>query len=70
MVQKQNKVEREFCEGKGMKREDFSLLWDEYLEKPKLKKAYKEYADSMREANLGFIISIIEFLDKCFDKIF
>ena len=53
-----------------MKEEDFSLLWDEYLEIPKLKRAYKEFADSMREAKLGFVISIIEFLYKCFDKIF
>ena len=37
----------------------------------RLRKAYREFATAMRETRLGsFIISAIEFLDECFDKIF
>lgn len=37
----------------------------------KLRKAYVELAKSMRETKLGtIIISLIEFLNKCFNKIF
>ena len=36
-----------------------------------LGQAYKEFARAMRETKLGSaIIWIIEFLDKCFDKVF
>ena len=46
------------CEAKGM---------NEFSE---LKEAYSEFAEAMKETKLGsIIIAIIEFLDKCFDKI-